>query len=345
MTKYFHESNKDLAPLFADLLNMAIEFRVAASKSVGLASMRPLRCEKCGKHVALVILGLPFMLLLFRLQAVFLSMIDNWEIIPESPNRYRERISWHKAGEAQVHQLVLGLDMYLGEKDVTHEGMADLLSSIDRGNEHARSILMDALRVAESWVVGHEVFHVCLLAQTDGPFPEFVSTAESNRDVLEYAACFCTEMTKLFQLPNRIAKMWLEEFQADLLACKTLLIAIADRRFMARTGVNVTAEDARFHAARALLNGVAASFETIYWVDIQSGRKTSLEKVRFSSHPPHHVRCFLVKKYVQALIRVGDDAVFKTAELMEVLSQNLLTAYRTATKDRLKKSAGPVRKS
>jgi len=51
--------------------------------------MQPLACSTCGTHVALVILGSPFMLLLFRLQVIFHSMIDSWEIIPEGNDKYR----------------------------------------------------------------------------------------------------------------------------------------------------------------------------------------------------------------------------------------------------------------
>jgi hypothetical protein len=67
LTQYLLDSNSDLAPLFAELLGTGIEFRVAASKGVEQALMQPLVCLTCGTNIALVIVGLPFMLLIFRL--------------------------------------------------------------------------------------------------------------------------------------------------------------------------------------------------------------------------------------------------------------------------------------
>ena len=109
MTRYFLDANQDLAPLFANILG-AVEFRVAASKSVGQARMQPLLCPDCNTHIALIILSSPFMLLIFRLQAIFHSMIDRWEIIPEGPDKYLERIHWHEPGKFQVQQPRLALE-------------------------------------------------------------------------------------------------------------------------------------------------------------------------------------------------------------------------------------------
>jgi hypothetical protein len=327
ITEYFQESNRDLAPLFANLLDMGIEFRVAASKAAGLARMQPLICEECKSHIALVILGLPFMLLIFRLQGIFLSMIDEWKIMPDENNKYRERISWHDAGSTQVHQLVLGLDMYLGDRDVTQEGLDELIASINAGDAHARSVLLDALRIAESWTVGHEVSHVCLAVRAGGAFPEFATAIQANEDVIEYAEQFCNQITELFRLTEKVAKSWLEEFQADLLSCRMLFTAIADRRFMASGEVQVPTEDARFHAGRAILNGVAAALEAMYMVDVKRNRVITLDQVRNSSHPPHHVRWRLVKLFMGGLVGVTDDTIFKTTDLMSMLSRSLIEAY------------------
>jgi hypothetical protein len=332
MTAYFHESNRDVAPLFAGLLNMGIEFRVAGSKSAGLARMQPVKCDECGERTALVILSLPFMLMLFRLQAIFITMIDRWEIIPEGEDRYRERISWHEAGETQVRQLVLGLDMYFGAKDVTLEGIEELVAAIDSGDPHARRILLDALRTAESWVVAHEVFHVFLLAQEGVAFPEFVAIAGTEKPHLDYAAQFCQQVATAFRLQPRIAKSWLEEFQADILACRMLCIAIADRRFRPNESLSISSKDARFHAARSVLDGAAAAFEAIFWTDVQNDHPKTADDVRMSSHPPHHVRWHLISMFMKELIGAEDESLFKTNELMAMLSGSLLNGYNARTK-------------
>jgi hypothetical protein len=330
MTNYFRESNGDLAPLFENLLSIGVEFRVAGSKSVGLALMQPLRCPECSKPLALVILGLPFMLLLFRLQSIFVSMIDQWEIIPEANNMTRERISWHEAGDTQIRQLVLGLEMYLGDRDVTFEGLEELLRGLDASDQHAKRSLLDALRLAESWVVAHEFFHACLLAGNGGPFPQFATILESNQEVIACASQYCDPVTTKLGLQPNVAKAWLEEFQADILACKMLVIAIADRRFGASDDVNAPAKDVRFHSARAVLNGAAAAFEAIYWIDVQRKATISLKQLQTASHPPSNLRWELITGYTKALIDTTDDSLFKTTELVALLSSSLARAYQAS---------------
>jgi hypothetical protein len=330
MTNYFRESNGDLAPLFENLLSIGVEFRVAGSKSVGLALMQPLRCPECSKPLALVILGLPFMLLLFRLQSIFVSMIDQWEIIPEANNTTRERISWHEAGETQVRQLVLGLEMYLGDQDVTFEGLGELLQGLDASDPHAKRSLLDALRLAESWVVAHEFFHACLLANNGGPFQQFATILESNQEVTACASQYCDQVTKRLGLQTNVAKEWLEEFQADILACKMLVIAIADRRFGTSDDLNAPAKDVRFHSARAVLNGAAAAFEAIFWVDVQRKATISQRQLQTASHPPSYLRWELISKFTKALIDTTDDSLFKTTELVALLSSSLARAYQAS---------------
>jgi hypothetical protein len=186
MTRYFLEANRDLAPVFGDILGN-VEFRVAASKSIGQARMQPLSCSSCGTHVALVILGLPFMLLLFRLQVIFHSIIESWEIIPESSKQHRERIKWHEPGDFQVRQLRLGLDMYLGEKDISHEGMRELLTPLDQGSPESKRVCLESMRVAESWGVADEFFHVCAGSHGHAAFPQFAPLVGFYEDALKFA--------------------------------------------------------------------------------------------------------------------------------------------------------------
>jgi hypothetical protein len=81
-----------------------------------------------------------------------------------------------------------------------------------------------------------------------------------------------------------VARNWLEEFEADLMPCKMLLIAIADGRFGDVKPFEVSPRDARFQAARTVLNGVAAAFEAIYWVDVQRSSPTTPEMLLSASH-------------------------------------------------------------
>jgi hypothetical protein len=333
MTQYFLKANRDLAPLFADILRRG-EFRVAASKSIGQARMQPLVCADCGTHVALVILGSPFMLLIFRIQVIFHSMIDRWEIIPEGPDKYRERIEWHEPEEFQLRQLTFALEMYLGEKDITHEGMRDLLAPLDRGSPESRSVLLEAVRVAEAWGVAHEFFHVCLESHANGAFPQFAPLAEINEDALRFASSFCDQVSAAVGLQTDVARNWLDEFRADLMASKMLLIGIADRRFRDGRTFNVAPKDARFHAARIVLNGVAAALDGIYWVDVQRRRLMTSEMVRSSSHPPHHLRWHLITKYMKAIIGVQDETVFGTTEVIATMSLRLTAAYERAVDHR-----------
>ena len=328
MTGYFLEANRDLVPLFADILGYA-EFRVAASKSVGQARMQPLACLACGSHVALVILGLPFMLLLFRLQVIFHSMIDSWEIIPESAEKYRERIKWHEPGDFQVGQLRLALDMYLGERDVSLEGMLELLAPLDHGSPESRRVFLEAMRVAESWGVAHEFFHICAGPDGHEQFPQFAPFADSNRDALEYASAFCQQVCAHNDLEPEVGQRWLEEFQADLMACKLMLIAIADRRYRDTGSIEVTQKDARFQAARIVLNGAAAALEAIYWVDVHRPSPGTVEAVRSSTHPPHHLRWNVITRYMKAIAGLEDDTVLKHTELFAILSQRLCAEYES----------------
>jgi hypothetical protein len=329
MTDFFRSFNREVAPLFADLLNIGVEFRIAASKSVGLARMQPLVCEECGNRVALVILGLPFMLLLFRLQCIFVSLIERWELIPEGPDRWRERIEVRSVGKEQLRQLNLGLDMYLGEKDVTLEGMEELLATLQNGDALARRIMLHALQVAESWVVAHEVFHVCILAQHGGPFPQFATIAEANSDVLEYASQFSSLATKQLGLRSSTAASWLEEFQADILACKMLYVAILDKRYGSEGKITFPGKDARFDAARAVLNGVAAALEVIYWVDVQGKHISSSDQIKNSSHPPQDLRWRLITMFLEDMFGSEDEGLSLPTEMMGELSKRLMDAYES----------------
>ena len=212
MKQYFLEANRDLAPLFAEILGAA-EFRVAASKSVGQARMQPLACSVCGAHVALVILGSPFMLLLFRLQIIFHSMIDSWEIIPEGSQQFRERIRWHEPGDFQLRQLRLGLEMYLGEKDITHEGMRELLSQLDHGSPESKSVFLEAMRVAESWGVAHEFFHVCAGPEGQGAFPQFAPLLDLYEDALNFASNFCAKSAQSTACSLTLVEIGLKSFR------------------------------------------------------------------------------------------------------------------------------------
>lgn len=328
MTQYFLEANRDLAPLFADVLG-GVEFRVAASKSVGQALMQPLACTACGSHVALVVLGSPFMLLLFRLQVIFHSMIDSWEVIREGSQQYRERIKWHEPGDFQLRQLRLALEMYLGEKDISHEGMHDLLAPLDQGSPESKRVFLESMRVAESWGVAHEFFHVCAGSYAHETFPQFSPLVNTFQDALKFAAEFCHQVCAVNGLQPDVGRNWLEEFQADLMACKMLLIGIADRRHGAMRTFKVKRKDARFQAARIVLNGVAAAFEAIYWVDVQQASPNTPEVVLSSSHPPNHLRWTLIAAYMKAIAGLQDDVLSNT-EVLATLSQRLTAAYESA---------------
>jgi len=332
MTQYFLDDSRDLVPLFANILGH-VEFRVAASKSIGQARMQPLACPVCGDHLALIILGLPFMLLLFRLQVIFHSMIDSWEIIPEGTERYRERIKWHEPGDFQVRQLRLGLEMYLGQKEVTLEGMRDLLAPLEKGSPDSKRVFIEAMRVAESWGVAHEFFHVCAGSEGDGPFPQFAALADAYQDAISFASRFCEQVCKRNTLHLDVARSWLEEFKADLMACKMLLIAIADRRYSNVEGIEVPAKDARFQAARILLNGVAAALDSVYWVDVHRASPITFDDVRSSSHPPHHLRWALITAYVKAIARL-DESVLSNTEVIATFSQRLSVAYQDTAEKR-----------
>jgi hypothetical protein len=334
LTKYFLDSNSDLAPLFANLLGTGIEFRVAASKGVGQARMQPLVCPACGAHIALVILSLPLMLLIFRLQGIFISMIESWEIIPEGPKKFRERIEVKDADNAQVQQLELALEMYLGNKDVTFEGMPDLLQGIFLGSKEAKATFLDAIRVAESWIVAHEVFHVILASDAEGPFSHYAIVAESQKDPRAAASHFSAQVSQAFHLNQSISEQWCEEFQADLMASRFLLIAIADRRYNENDRVPLDTSDARLNAARVVANGVAAALEAIYWVDIQKGTLATNEEARASSHPPHHVRWCLIENYIKAIINVDGDSFANITNVLAALSRSLFAAYQRRNAER-----------
>ena len=323
MTRYFLDANRDLAPLFADILGAA-EFRVAASKSIGQARMQPLACLSCGTHVALVILGLPFMLLLFRLQVIYHSMIESWEIIPEGPDKYRERINTRDPADFQLRHLRLGLDMYLGAKEVTLEGMEDMLAPLDHGSPESKRVWRPcALR---SWGVAHEFFHACVGSDDQEWFPHFAPLAETNKDALEFAASFCEQVCAVNKLDPDVGRRWLEEFQADLMASKMMLIAIAERHDRDASAPPCSLKDKRFQAARVLLNGIAAAFDAMYWVDVQRASPTAPESALSSSHPPHHFRWQLITRYIKAIAGL-DDTVLHGTEVMAALSASLSDAY------------------
>jgi hypothetical protein len=220
--------------------------------------------------------------------------------------------------------------MYLGDRDVTFEGLEELLGSLDVSDQHAKRVFLDALRLAESWAVAHEFFHACLLAGNGGPFPQFEAILESNREVIACASQYCDPVARKLGLRPNVAKAWLEEFQSDILACKMLVIAIADRRFGTSDDVNVPAKDVRFHSARAVLNGAAAVFEAIHWVDVQRKATISLKQLQMASHPPSNLRWELISGYTKALIDTTDDSLFKTTELVALLSSSLLRAYQAS---------------
>jgi hypothetical protein len=332
MTEYFLEANRDLAPLFADILGAA-EFRVAASKSIGQARMQPLACPTCGTHVALVILGSPFMLLLFRLQVIYHSMIESWEIIPQGPDQYRERIKTREPGDFQLRQLRLGLEMYLGKRDISHEGMLELLAPLDRGSPESKHVFLEAMRVAESWGVAHEFFHACIASEDHEAFPHFAPLAEINKDALTFANSFCDQVCAANKLHPDVGRRWLEEFQADLMASKMLLIGIADRRHRDIKTPQCSQSDARFQAARVVLNGAAAALDAICWVDVQRGSPAMPETVLSSSHPPHHLRWKVIALYVKAIAGL-DDTVLHSTEVLAALSESLSATHLSAVEQR-----------
>ncbi len=327
MTRAFLRTNRYLSPTFADILGAA-EFRVAASKDIDQALMRPLVCLKCGTHVALVILGLPFMLLLFRLQVIYHSMVENWEYIPEGPNQFRECIKTRQPGDFQLHQLRLGLDMYLGAKDISLEGMHELLAALNQGSPESRLVFLEAVRVAESWVVAHEFFHACVSSEDREAFPQFAPFAESNQAALKAAAIFSEKVCVAQKLQPKVGQFWLEEFQADLLATKMLLIGIAEKHERNLKAQHCSSHDKLYWAARILLSGIAAVFDAIYWVDVHRASPSTPESLLSSSHPPHHIRWRLITQYVEAIVQKG-DAVLHDTRLVTTLSARLADAHLT----------------
>jgi hypothetical protein len=254
-------------------------------------------------------------------------MIESWEIIREGPKQFRERIKVKEADDAQVQQLDLALDMYLGNKDVTLEGVPDLLQGIFLGSKEAKATFVDAMRVAESWIVAHELFHVVLASGADGPFPHYAVVAESHNDARAAASQFSEQVSRSFHLNPSISKEWCEEFQADLMASRFLLIAIAERRYKENGKFLFETSEVRLNAARVVANGVATALEAIYWVDVQQGDLVTKESVRASSHPPHHLRWNLIEKYIAAIINVNGDSFANITNVLAELSRRLSAAY------------------
>jgi hypothetical protein len=115
--------------------------------------------------------------------------------------------------------------MYLGEKDISHEGMHDLLAPLDQGSPESKRVFLESRRIAESWGVAHEFFHVCAGSDAHEAFPQFSPLANTFQDALKFASNFCEQVCAFNGLQPDVSRNWLEEFQADLMACKMLLSA------------------------------------------------------------------------------------------------------------------------
>ena len=88
--------------------------------------------------------------------------------------------------------------------------------------------ILEAMRVAESWGVAQRLFDACVGSDYLESFPHFAPLAETNKDALEFAASFCEQVCAVNKLDPDVGRRWLEEFQADLMASKMMLIAIAE---------------------------------------------------------------------------------------------------------------------
>ena len=107
---YISELVNAQAPLLNEYLAPPNSFlRVANVKRPATALVTDLKCETCGKTTPLIVFSSIYLLVAWRLQMVFLSLIEGWQ--QESDDQIR--IRWRPPSQGEQSNLRAIMDMYL----------------------------------------------------------------------------------------------------------------------------------------------------------------------------------------------------------------------------------------
>ena len=241
------------------------------------------------------------LLVAWRLQMVFLSLIEGWQ--QESDDQIR--IRWRPPSQGEQSNLRAIMDMYLNGDYVTAEGLSELVRLSSERPELARRHFMNAVAAGEIWAVFHEMGHVLQGSPGiyDGPYARIHDQAQQILRTAEMRG-----------YAPHIGKAWAGEVEADMIAAELLVRAYAVKAHKK----GATPQSSLWYACWEVAAGVASALEAIYRIGkLRSG-------VNSDSYPPLNLRWMLISNYLEQRVNgVRQPEITGMARLIAEISELL----------------------
>jgi hypothetical protein len=289
-------------PSMWDLFEL-IEVRVMSSRPFLSAWMARVICVQCQHAVPLVAVNANLLLLLWRIMMVHIGRIRDWNL--NTPGRMK--VEYRPPTADDVEQLRLAVEMYLNGAGITEAGLESLLTAHRSANETSKAVFLEALELAELWIVLHECGHF---------LPDLVSVADDPyfAGIDRFAASCVVDLDALPMLQ----RYWLQEHRADLCATLSLLVAAVQGPLFS----NDPEPDRLHNAAQLTLAAVAAAMESLNFIEAaySSRAMTDLPK-----HPPTVRRYSAVEQFVLGTVPHQDDeSIGAIANLLAAMSSEMM---------------------
>jgi len=249
------------------------------------------RCDRCSSPVSIVVIGSNLLLLTWRLQMIYISMIERWDQQPDGLNT-RHRVYTRKPTKEEIRQAKIAAEIYLKGERVTDEGLDELVQWVGKGPEPAREYLSSAVNVGELWIVGHEISHV--LIDNWRRFPELKNSLDHLNAFFEVSESY----TRNFNLLPKYHDHWVNEFLADICSAYTLLLSISERQQNLHPQIGQRQNNEM--SAMMLLGGIGATCDALYFAARLAPPLLSHNPCK-TAHPPLHLRFDLLNKYIQTM--------------------------------------------
>lgn len=259
-------------------------------------------CLKCGQIATLVIVSAPLLLLIWRTSQLFTRLVVRWDLMGE-----KVQVEVRNPTDDEQAEYKRMLDDYMG---------VGIVEPLDLGahlevRKDALSVWSDALfaavDLAQIWVIAHEVSHAISMDILSKAIPELAAIREGSR-----------RFTEELDLSPKQAKLWANEFDADLTGLFLVYNSETSRRHDNREVSILVRESVGAHLAAAL--GLA--YEAFWQIDRWDADKA--ESVT-QTHPPVHLRWKVASNYLKQIVepRPGVDLDY-LAQILGRVSRRFL---------------------
>jgi hypothetical protein len=297
------------AGLLEDYLNLThLEVRVFDSKKVPEACLFHLTCPSCGARSAIVVLNAAFLLGLWRVQMVLLSMMT--EVRTEQSGR--TVIQWRRPDKDDLAQLDTACDSYFGDRRITSAGIKGLLAKTSKAPETIRARIEDAVTTAQLWIVAHEAAH---FVQDQEPL---WSRADFARNPRQLARSYLAKEGA----PTELAKDWEVELAADLQATQILTLALCEE-------IEKKTSDHRLVRRSAVSRVAAGACAALLAIDLAVICKQRGQD-QHHSHPNCAYRWELIAYWLAATANLHPDVIFDIAQVQILAGQVLFDEWQSA---------------